>query len=408
MLAKPHHTSDDAEASDAHAHLPLAYQKQSVLDAAQRMRNGLLLYPVIWLVLMQVDSYITRHPHFVWGHTAALILTSLARLVLHQGLPQALERHFAMAQWRFRAASLLHNAYWGCLCATVMVSPDAQDLRWMTLLSTVGITAGGTVIVALDAVLPLLYPLCTLGPTVLTVLPQGGATNMAISGLSAVLFAYSLGVSRMVSREYWARQRSQALLEQRAHELEALSRTDALTAIPNRLKFQEGLTHAWRDARRRNESMAIAMVDLDYFKLINDTHGHPFGDRCLQAAARALEGAMRRPYDLVARYGGEEFVVLMPNTDMNSAMAVAERMLAAVREVMIEHGEHLVQLSCSIGVSAQLPTPEAQPEWLVEQADEALYRAKQSGRARVSGHQALRTPNIELHTPLQPAFSDLV
>ena len=404
MLAKPHHTSDDAEASDA----PLAYQKQSVIDAAQRMRSGLLLYPVIWLVLMQVDSYFSRHPMFVWGHAAALALTSVARLVFHHGLPQALARNFALTQLQFRASSLLHNTYWGCLCATIMVSPDAQDLRWMTLLCTVGITAGGTVIVALDAVLPLLYPLCTLGPTVLTVLPLGGATNLAISGLSAVLFAYSLGVSRMVGREYWARQRTQALLEQRAHELEALSRTDALTGIPNRLKFQEALTHAWRDARRRNESLAIAMVDLDYFKLINDTHGHPFGDQCLQAAARALESAMRRPYDLVARYGGEEFVVLMPNTDMACAAAVAERMLAAMRQVMIEHGEHLVQLSCSIGVAAQMPTLETQAESLVQQADEALYRAKQSGRARVSCHHEMRSADTVPDTPMQPAFSDLV
>jgi diguanylate cyclase (GGDEF)-like protein len=253
-------------------------------------------------------------------------------------------------------------------------------------MSTVGITSGGTVIVALDSVLPRLYPLCTLGPTVVALIPLGGSTNYAISGLTALMFGYSLNMSRMVSREYWGRQRSQALLELRAKELEALSRTDALTQVPNRLRFQEGLAQAWRDARRRDEPLAIAMVDLDHFKRINDTHGHPFGDRCLHAAAQALVASVRRPYDLVARYGGEEFVVLMPNTDIEGARLVAQELLDQIQRTVVSSDQASVQLSCSIGISAGDSRGLVAPEQLVKEADSALYTAKQSGRGCVRGH----------------------
>ncbi|MGQ0596047.1 diguanylate cyclase domain-containing protein [Aquabacterium sp.] len=386
MVSNDTHTSDDAEALVARTHVPLSYQKQCVLDAVHRMRNGLLLYPAVWVVLMQVDNYATRHTSFAIAHGVALFLASAIRLIYNSGLKRTMERDFHRAQRLFRALSLLYNAYWGTLCAIILVAPDAETLRWLMLMSTVGITAGGTVIVAIDSVLPLLYPLCTLGPSVLVLLPRGGSVDLAISGLSAIFFAYSLGISRMVGREYWARQRSQALLEQRARELETISRTDALTRVPNRLKFQENLTVAWRDARRRHEPLSIAMVDLDYFKHINDSHGHPFGDLCLQAAAQGLSAVLRRPTDMVARYGGEEFVVLMPNTAPDGAMQVAQAMLDQIKQTYVSQDEHAAMLSCSIGVATWQPGSDDQAQALVQQADAALYQAKRAGRGRVMPH----------------------
>ncbi len=386
MVPKAPHTSDDAEALVARTHVPLSYQKQCVLDAVHRMRNGLLLYPAVWVVLMQVDNYHAHHTGFAVANGVALFLASAIRLFYNSGLKRAMERDFHRAQRLFRAFSLLYNAYWGTLCAIVLVAPDAPTLRWLMLMSTVGITAGGTVIVAIDSVLPLLYPLCTLGPSVLAVLPRGGSADLAIAGLSAIFFAYSLGISRMVGREYWARQRSQAQLEQRARELETLSRTDALTQVPNRLKFQESLNVAWRDARRRQEPLSVAMVDLDYFKHINDSHGHPFGDLCLQAAAQGLSSRLRRPADMVARYGGEEFVVLMPNTSYEGALQMAQALLEQIKQTFVTQDEHAAMLSCSIGVATWQPGSDDLAQALVQQADAALYQAKRAGRGRVVAH----------------------
>lgn len=401
MVSNDTHTSDDAEALVARTHVPLSYQKQCVLDAVHRMRNGLLLYPAVWVVLMQVDNYAALHTSFAIAHGVALFLASAIRLIYNSGLKRAMERDFHRAQRLFRAFSLLYNAYWGTLCAVILVAPDAETLRWLMLMSTVGITAGGTVIVAIDSVLPLLYPLCTLGPSVLALLPRGGSVDLAIAGLSAIFFAYSLGISRMVGREYWARQCSQAMLEQRARELETLSRTDALTRVPNRLKFQESLTVAWRDARRRHEPLSIAMVDLDYFKHINDSHGHPFGDLCLQAAAQGLSSVLKRPTDMVARYGGEEFVVLMPNTGHDGASQMTQAMLEQIKQTFVSQDGHEAMLSCSIGVSTWLPGSDDQAQALVQQADAALYQAKRAGRGRVMAHEP--SPSEATEAPTEQA-----
>jgi diguanylate cyclase (GGDEF)-like protein len=379
-----HQSSQNKEAPDPHgADLPFAFHRQSVLDAAARMRNGLYIYPAIWTVLMQVDGFSSRHFWFVAVNGLILLAASLTRWFYNRTLEERLDRNFKRTRMTFRLLSLVYNVYWGVLSATVLVSPDAENLRWLMLMCTVAITAGGTVILAIDPILPLAYPAALLGPTVLAVLPQGGAVNMALAALTAVFFFYSLNISRVVGADYWARQRAQALLEQRAQELETISRTDALTQVPNRLQFQERLASIWAEASRLGQPIAVAMVDLDHFKRVNDTYGHPFGDRCLQAAARALEAAVHKPSDLLARYGGEEFVILMPNTDLEGALVVAERMLEHITDTEVRQGKQMVRLSCSIGVSSQLPELVASAEAVVQQADAALYLAKQNGRARV-------------------------
>jgi diguanylate cyclase (GGDEF)-like protein len=219
-------------------------------------------------------------------------------------------------------------------------------------------------------------------------LPQGGWTNVSITSMVMLLVMYSRNLARIARRDYRARVHAQVQLEQRALELEALSRTDALTRIANRLSFEENLHAAWRLALRRRESLAIAMIDLDHFKHINDEFGHPFGDQCLVEAARAISGQAQRPGDLVARYGGEEFVMLMPVTNEEGAARMAEQLLKRVCQTRV--GEQHVALSCSVGVASCVPIQGGSPQSLVQQADQALYLAKTRGRARVVSQSAMQ------------------
>lgn len=122
------------------------------------------------------------------------------------------------------------------------------------------------------------------------------------------------------------------------------------------------------------------MIDIDHFKVINDDHGHPFGDVCLQAVASALQDALRRPGDVVARYGGEEFAVLLPCIDHAGAEAVAQRLRAAVAALALTHQGRRVPLTCSIGVHSVAACTAAQ---VISGADQALYAAKRQGRNRV-------------------------
>ncbi|WP_157269499.1 sensor domain-containing diguanylate cyclase [Azohydromonas aeria] len=188
-----------------------------------------------------------------------------------------------------------------------------------------------------------------------------------------------------------ARKQAEEQLRQ-AHErlsdanasLARLAAFDALTGLPNRRQFDETFAKEHRRAQRLGGPMAMLMVDVDHFKQFNDTYGHATGDECLKAVAQATQGVQRRPGDLAARWGGEEFVVLLPHTDAEGALVVAERLREAVQARAIAHrGSPLGHVSVSVGVHAVQPLRGSSMAELMNGADQALYQAKHAGRNRV-------------------------
>jgi diguanylate cyclase (GGDEF)-like protein len=159
--------------------------------------------------------------------------------------------------------------------------------------------------------------------------------------------------------------------------------TDALTNTANRRRFDEALAHEWNRATRSRHPLALLLVDIDYFKLLNDRYGHPAGDRCLVSVALALQSALPRSSDLLARYGGEEFAAILPATDEAGACLVASTMQAAVQSLKIRNESSTgLYVTVSVGV-AVFESPHADAAEIIEAADQALYRAKQSGRNRI-------------------------
>jgi diguanylate cyclase (GGDEF)-like protein len=172
-------------------------------------------------------------------------------------------------------------------------------------------------------------------------------------------------------------------LRDREKHLEMLSKTDPLTGITNRREFFEALEREIARADRRRAPLAVAILDLDHFKAINDRHGHLAGDAILVAAAGMLAGELRRQ-DVLARWGGEEFVLLLPDTDADGARIVAERCRARLQAAPVDFEGTAVEVTASFGVAARPTGPAAASgEALVRAADEALYRAKREGRNRV-------------------------
>lgn len=170
-----------------------------------------------------------------------------------------------------------------------------------------------------------------------------------------------------------------------SHKLEHMSNIDSLTDLYNRRYFNEAYQREWMSACRSQVSLAALMLDIDNFKKYNDTYGHLRGDKCLQAVAKAVREAVKRPRDMVARFGGEEFVILLTETDANGAFCLAEHVQANVRELGIEHSASSSQIvSVSIGVATMIPTLKNHPEELLNMADEALYRSKSNGRNSIS------------------------
>ncbi|MCB2225277.1 MAG: diguanylate cyclase [Desulfarculaceae bacterium] len=168
-------------------------------------------------------------------------------------------------------------------------------------------------------------------------------------------------------------------------ELRLLSGRDGLTGVANRRFYEEQLARQWAHCQREQTPLGMLMIDIDHFKGYNDRYGHLAGDDCLRRVAQALEAGLNRPVDLLARYGGEEFVAILPYTDDQGAMVVAEALRRAVEKLGLDHaGASTGIVTVSVGAAACLPNAELAPEAVCAAADQALYAAKQAGRNQVS------------------------
>jgi len=186
-----------------------------------------------------------------------------------------------------------------------------------------------------------------------------------------------------------------------AHELSHLNRVlreqtsrDSLTGLYNHRYFQEMLRHEFLLAQRHQTELSCMMLDLDLFKDVNDTCGHPFGDLVLKGTAEQILHEARAT-DTVARYGGEEFAILLPNTDLEGATSIAERIRIRAQEYIHQDKDVAMRVTISIGLASTRAHSPHRPEDLLTFADRALYRAKRAGRNKVITYSE---PNT--HTPL--------
>jgi diguanylate cyclase (GGDEF)-like protein/PAS domain S-box-containing protein len=179
--------------------------------------------------------------------------------------------------------------------------------------------------------------------------------------------------------------RAREALEESNRKLATLCSTDSLTNVLNRRGFDEALVKEWRRAARNRQPLALAMIDVDFFKQYNDLYGHQKGDECLATVARILREQVLRPGDSIARYGGEEFAFVGPSTSLDDALHVMERVRTAILELAISHANSPFGcITVSIGVSALVPEEGYTAKSLIRSADEALYSAKADGRNRVA------------------------
>lgn len=191
-----------------------------------------------------------------------------------------------------------------------------------------------------------------------------------IGGLLGTLLLTVIVVAAFLVREARIRKSLQASLAE-------LATTDGLTRLTNRRSFDLALDGEWKRASRDTSEISVLLLDVDHFKRFNDQHGHQAGDAVLRRVAEVMATTARRPGDCAARYGGEEFVLLLPQTDHETAVRIAEAIRIGVE------GLPEAAVTVSIGVATLIPCMGGQTSYFLAQADEALYRAKRTGRNQV-------------------------
>ncbi|MCW8933097.1 MAG: GGDEF domain-containing protein [Gammaproteobacteria bacterium] len=174
-------------------------------------------------------------------------------------------------------------------------------------------------------------------------------------------------------------------LQNANEKLETLTLEDALTGLHNRRYFEMQLEFEWKRESREKKVLTLMVIDIDYFKLYNDTYGHAEGDVCLKRVSHILESSLHRSTDVIARIGGEEFVVMLPNINIDGALTLAKQMQQQLHQAGLTHATSPLgdNVTVSIGIASVIPDDNATALGLFKAADKALYKAKTKGRNQV-------------------------
>lgn len=222
-----------------------------------------------------------------------------------------------------------------------------------------------------------------------------GAVDYLFKPIEPIVLKSKVKVFLELHQQKWLLKKQAELLELKIKELldlkqvncylENLSTLDGLTGIPNRRSFDQFIVTSWKNAMREQQHLSVVIVDIDYFKEYNDHYGHLKGDDCLVLVAKTLLSSINRPIDLVTRYGGDEFMAVLPDTDMEGALLVAERMRKGIEQLALKHNYSEISswVTISIGVAEIIPQPSDLIQEFIEKVDTALYRAKEDGRNKV-------------------------
>ncbi|MEX6501577.1 GGDEF domain-containing protein [Pseudomonas zhanjiangensis] len=359
-------------------HFPLW---REVSDFYSRSRLAGYYYLLAWLLLWFTSP---QPAHNLWAWAAGCAL--LATFFVLRGInrppkvfdPAQLQR-WLIAQWLI---VLVHSLTWGLMLAGILLHADIAASPLLVILS----------VVVFSTALAFTYPMrllpCALAmlfmylPSILAKYYQGGS-EVGESVALMIYLAYLGLFLRRWNLDYHAGVERELRLIRHSEQLEELSRTDVLTALGNRLQFNS-LLPAWlATARRQQTPLSLILLDIDFFKRVNDQFGHSTGDLCLQAFAERMRHIFRRDSDILMRLGGEEFAVLMPDTPLEQAAQLAERFRADLVAQPLQLHSQSLALSCSLGVGSYMPLCDDSAEALYRRIDDALYRAKTEGRNRV-------------------------
>lgn len=382
------------------AQLELLIQHGRVASMSAHLLGVLVTLAVVW-------PYLDTTSLLLWGFG---ILTLLLLRSLHMSSALA-ERRFQTRPrrlfWTLVLGSALTGAVWSItyIYASTLLPLNLQYLLLLVIIVIAAVSLAVMVVVReyfLAFVFTALWPIAWWLLAHHAEQSQNLVLGLLLLALSALLVAASGGIHQTFQRmlrlawqqEAMARELGQITnslrernrqLQEARRQLTDLANVDELTGLGNRRRINEVLREEMRRAARAGSSLAVVLIDVDYFKAYNDTYGHPAGDEVLRRIGEVMQRVSARAGEVVARYGGEEFIVVLPGAGTDEAMGVARRLQALVAEENIPHGASAVadRITLSQGIAAMVPDGDTDALALVERADEALYGAKRGGRNRI-------------------------
>lgn len=383
------------------AQLELLMQHGRVASMSSNLVGVLATMALLW-------PYFDVLQLLLWGFSV-LILLLLRSLHMSSALAsRSFQTRPTRLFWLLVLGSALTGAVWSATYIFVSnVVPST--LQYVLLLIIVLITAISLAVMVVIREYFLAFVFSALWPIAWWSLihpwdhPHNVLIGLVLLGISALLVVTSNGIHQTframlsltwrqeaMSRELGQitnslRDRNRQLREAR-RQLTDLANIDELTGLGNRRLVNQALREEVNRARRVGGSLAVVLLDVDFFKNYNDSYGHPAGDEVLRRLGDLMQKATARAGEVVARYGGEEFIVILPNAELRDALRVAERLKLLVHEENIPHHTSQVadRITISQGVVAVKPSEDVDPGKIIDAADSALYRAKHDGRNRVA------------------------
>ncbi|MCG8617683.1 MAG: diguanylate cyclase, partial [Desulfobacterales bacterium] len=292
-------------------------------DLKKRSLAGVFTYTIALCVVLFPDGYYFRYPRisnwFLWLITGICVLRLIQLFIESKFMSRPTRVNIGF----FWMGVVVTGLIWGVLSAMVMVQTGEANVKLMMLVCTIGICSGGCSAFSPDLRLAVAFNFSILWPNIFAL--TFVVDNIPLVILLVMFSTYMAFMSNRQNTEYWTALNNEALLEEKSRDLEKLSNMDGLTGLYNRRFFDTAFELAWERALRKRQRLSLIICDIDYFKQVNDTHGHQAGDEFLRTMADTLTQVFKRRTDIVARYGGEEFVVLIEEAGDGWARDLSER-----------------------------------------------------------------------------------
>ncbi|MDX1452017.1 MAG: GGDEF domain-containing protein [Oleiphilaceae bacterium] len=344
-------------------------------DLDKRSINGSYAYIAAWLLIGFSTDFAAAHAVIFWSISAALLVLGIFRFVLKWLSPRIRTQKRALWLFLFLINALVPSTIYSTLFSLSFIDPVFEPLFLYLLLAIFAFVSGGVINFSPNRLLLFSYLMSLVLPPLFTSLVISDK-HFTVGALMTVYAVFMFAQSVRLNRDYQQLVKQQVLLEE-------INNQDSLTGIGNRRFFDESMSRIWKSQLRHNDKVGLLLLDIDHFKIVNDTHGHAAGDEVIKVIAECIQQSCQRETDVIARIGGEEFAVLIASGEREVLKGLGEKIRFLVEATRVHYGAEKLKVTISVGGAVLLPSLETSPDDLFKLADRCLYTAKESGRNRV-------------------------